>query len=74
MKKLRIDFMFAAALMLGGGLAVANNAATLDPNVYNAAAPGQPESWTPIPAGGITCEEDDQVNCKGFRVKQHCYV
>ena len=56
--------------MLGGGLAVANNAATLDPNVYNATPDGTTETWTPIPAAGISCEEDDQVNCKGFRDNQ----
>ncbi|WP_254412094.1 hypothetical protein [Dyadobacter diqingensis] len=70
MKKLRIDFLFAAALMLGGGLAVANNATAVVSNVYNATPDGPSETWTPIPAGGITCEEDDQVNCKAFRDSQ----
>ncbi|REA58192.1 hypothetical protein DSL64_21530 [Dyadobacter luteus] len=67
MKKLRIDFMFAAALILGGGLAVANDAMTNVPNVYNATPDGPSETWTPLPAGGIECEEHEEINCKAFR-------
>jgi hypothetical protein len=68
MKKLRIDFLFAAALLLGGGLAVANDAMTTDPNVFNAAAEGQPADWQPIDGQTVTCEANPSRECTGLQV------
>lgn len=68
MKKLRIDFLFAAALLLGGGLAVAGNALTTDPNVFNVAPDGQPADWQPIGDQQITCDNNPNRECTGLQV------
>ncbi|MBE9462124.1 hypothetical protein ACFP1I_12875 [Dyadobacter subterraneus] len=69
MKKLKFDLLFAAALMLGGGLAVAHSATTVANTVfYNDAAEGQPEHWQPVPSGRtVSCDENPDNECTQTR-------
>lgn len=69
MKKLKINLLFASALMLGGGLAVANEVAFVDPNVFNnnASTTGAPD-WQPIASpADATCGAASSRACKGYR-------
>lgn len=69
MKTLKVNYLFLAALMLGGGLAVANNSSSAVNTVfYNAAAEGQPENWQPVPSGQtLHCDANPDNECSQTR-------
>lgn len=68
MKKLKVDFLFVAALLLGGGLASANNVGFFASNVYNATPNAASPTWTPIPAGSsVSCDNDNTKLCSAFQ-------
>ena len=68
MKKLKMNYFFAAAMLLASGMAVATEVVVEDPNVYNANAGTGTPNWQPIPAGtNINCDLNPERNCKAFR-------
>ncbi|TDE18055.1 hypothetical protein [Dyadobacter psychrotolerans] len=65
MKKLKFEFLFAAAVMLSGGLAVANSLTAVAPNVYNADNSGGTD-WTPVPSDkAVECDAAPTHECSG---------
>jgi len=69
MKTLKVNYLFLAAMMLGGGLAVANNTNSAANTVfYNNAAEGQPENWQPVPSGqNLRCDPNPDNECSQTR-------
>jgi hypothetical protein len=67
MKKLKLDYLFVAAMLLGGSLGVVGAAAEPNYNVFNS-TPDQPTpTWTDIPAGqNVTCSAA-ATQCKAVR-------
>lgn len=68
MKKLKINYFFVAALLLGGGLNFAN--ASLDPaaNVFNSNEEGQAPNWQPITENSQNlCGDASERLCTGYR-------
>jgi hypothetical protein len=69
MRKLKMDYLFVTALMLGGGLAVANARATaVNTLFYNNASAGQPANWQPVPSGRtVECNPNPNNACTETR-------
>ncbi|SEI46243.1 hypothetical protein SAMN04487995_0930 [Dyadobacter koreensis] len=68
MKKLKVDFLFVAALLLSGGLAMANHSGMVASNVYNSTPNAASPTWTPIPAGAtVSCDSDNTKLCSAFQ-------
>jgi len=69
MKTLKVNFLFFAALMLGGGMAIAHNTGSAANTVfYNNAAEGQPENWQPVqPGQTLRCDANPDNECSQTR-------
>jgi len=69
MKKLKLDYLFVTAMMLGGGLAIADARATaVNTLFYNRAAAGQPQDWQPVPSGRtVECNANPSNACTETR-------
>jgi hypothetical protein len=60
-----IKFLPMAAIVLGGGLALATTTKESGPNVYKHPVTGQWTDLSPYPPGSYTCPDDGE--CTAFR-------
>ncbi len=58
------------AFLLTATTAFAFTKPVAEQNVYNAATPGQPTNWQPLPSGNYDCNTIEDTNCTAHRDSQ----